>query len=385
MKKLQVFVSSTYKDLVEERQTAVQAILDAGHIPAGMELFRVGKTQMETIRRWIDESDIYCLIYCLILGGRYGTVDSTGFKSYVQLEYEYAVVKGKPLFALVLTEKMLNEKAKIQGKEAVFEQEHIEEYKAFKQMVEGHVVKFVNNHSEISKCIVLELGSIFNNQADRLIGWVQDSVDGELRRLENEIRKAPHEARLYMKRAEHLFSVQGGDTRQAVCDCLYAAFLEPDNPECYYRLIRWLAKESDRDRALRLAEEVCRLFPGEGRAYVHRAYVKYFKGQYCESVEDCDRALRLQRDSWYFNIRGCCHVRMGKYYAALDDFAEENLVRAQQELAAEDNLSIVFSNLGADKIIQQALEEKTQQNFDKAEMYFKIVNHFDPKSQLPKS
>lgn len=121
MKKLQVFVSSTYKDLVEERQTAVQAILDAGHIPAGMELFWAGKTQMETIRRWIDESDIYCLI----LGGRYGTVDSTGFKSYVQLEYEYAVVKGKPLFALVLTEKMLNEKAKIQGKEAVFEQETI--------------------------------------------------------------------------------------------------------------------------------------------------------------------------------------------------------------------------------------------------------------------
>ena len=33
-KKLQVFVSSTYTDLIEERQAAVQAILDAGHIPA---------------------------------------------------------------------------------------------------------------------------------------------------------------------------------------------------------------------------------------------------------------------------------------------------------------------------------------------------------------
>ncbi len=39
-KKLQVFVSSTYTDLIEERQAAVQAILDAGHIPAGMELFK---------------------------------------------------------------------------------------------------------------------------------------------------------------------------------------------------------------------------------------------------------------------------------------------------------------------------------------------------------
>lgn len=33
-KKLQVFISSTYTDLTEERQAAVEAILDAGHIPA---------------------------------------------------------------------------------------------------------------------------------------------------------------------------------------------------------------------------------------------------------------------------------------------------------------------------------------------------------------
>jgi len=39
-KKLQVFISSTYKDLVDERQSAVEAILNAGHIPAGMELFK---------------------------------------------------------------------------------------------------------------------------------------------------------------------------------------------------------------------------------------------------------------------------------------------------------------------------------------------------------
>ena len=31
-RKLQVFVSSTFIDLKEERQTAVQAILEAGHI-----------------------------------------------------------------------------------------------------------------------------------------------------------------------------------------------------------------------------------------------------------------------------------------------------------------------------------------------------------------
>lgn len=70
-KKLQVFVSSTYTDLKEERQAAVQAILDAGHIPAGMELFKAGKSQMVTIQKWIDESDVYMLI----LGGRYGSIE----------------------------------------------------------------------------------------------------------------------------------------------------------------------------------------------------------------------------------------------------------------------------------------------------------------------
>ena len=73
-KKLQIFISSTYIDLKEERQAAVQAILKAGHIPAGMELFTAGdKSQMETIKRWIDESDIYMLI----LGGRYGSIEPT--------------------------------------------------------------------------------------------------------------------------------------------------------------------------------------------------------------------------------------------------------------------------------------------------------------------
>ena len=33
-KKYQIFISSTYTDLQEERQAAVQAILEAGHIPA---------------------------------------------------------------------------------------------------------------------------------------------------------------------------------------------------------------------------------------------------------------------------------------------------------------------------------------------------------------
>ena len=70
MKKMQIFVSSTYEDLKDERQKMVEAILDAGHIPAGMEIFGGAGTVIGAIKRWIDESDIYFLL----LGGMYGSI-----------------------------------------------------------------------------------------------------------------------------------------------------------------------------------------------------------------------------------------------------------------------------------------------------------------------
>jgi hypothetical protein len=93
-KKLPIFISSTYTDLRDERQAAVEAILTAGHIPAGMELFAAGnESQMETIKRWIESSDIYMLIF----GGRYGTIEPKMGLSYIELEYEYAISKEIPV------------------------------------------------------------------------------------------------------------------------------------------------------------------------------------------------------------------------------------------------------------------------------------------------
>jgi len=42
-RKLQVFLSSTYEDLVDQRLAAMEAILAAGHIPAAMEQFAPGR------------------------------------------------------------------------------------------------------------------------------------------------------------------------------------------------------------------------------------------------------------------------------------------------------------------------------------------------------
>jgi hypothetical protein len=97
MKRFQVFVSSTFEDLKDERGIVVENILKLEHIPAGMELFSASNDeQFKYIERVIDESDYYVLI----IGNRYGSVDSDG-TSYTEKEYDYAVSKGIPILAFL--------------------------------------------------------------------------------------------------------------------------------------------------------------------------------------------------------------------------------------------------------------------------------------------
>ena len=156
-KKLQVFVSSTYTDLIEERQTAVQAILDAGHIPAGMELFKAGKSQMKTIQKWIDESDVYMLI----LGGRYGSIEESSGLSYTELEYRYALSKNMPVFAIILEDSYLISKVVNCGRDAIFEKYN--KYNDFMSFVKKQIVIFINDINQIAGKIHSNLNEIYND------------------------------------------------------------------------------------------------------------------------------------------------------------------------------------------------------------------------------
>ena len=67
-KKYQIFISSTYKDLIEARSKVRDAILSMMHFPVGMEMFNAAdEEQWEIIQETIDGSDYYVLI----LGQRY--------------------------------------------------------------------------------------------------------------------------------------------------------------------------------------------------------------------------------------------------------------------------------------------------------------------------
>lgn len=97
MKKYQIFVSSTYNDLSEERQTAIKAIINQRQIPAGMELFGpMGERQWDHIKREIDQSDYYLLI----VAGKYGSINEQGI-SYTEAEFDYACSRGIRVIAFL--------------------------------------------------------------------------------------------------------------------------------------------------------------------------------------------------------------------------------------------------------------------------------------------
>ncbi len=173
-KKLQVFVSSTYTDLIEERQAAVEAILDAGHIPAGMELFKAGNdSQLKTIYKWIDESDVYMLI----LGARYGSIETKSGKSYTQLEYEYAVSKDIPVFAVVLSDSFLTQKINSFGLKNVTEQVSLDKYQEFKSLVMSKIIREVDDCKDIKITIHSTLNEFINSYD--LVGWVRNNNEND--------------------------------------------------------------------------------------------------------------------------------------------------------------------------------------------------------------
>jgi|SRR5215467_5946303 len=74
-RRFQVFISSTYRDLEQERQKVLQAVLEMKAFPSGMELFpSADDEQWEFIKGEIDSSDYYIVI----VAGKYGSLAPDG-------------------------------------------------------------------------------------------------------------------------------------------------------------------------------------------------------------------------------------------------------------------------------------------------------------------
>ncbi|MBM6900563.1 DUF4062 domain-containing protein [Gemmiger formicilis] len=161
----QVFVSSTYEDLQEERKEVMQALLELDCMPAGMELFPASNDDQWTlIKRVIDTCDYYLLI----IGGRYGSTNTEGI-SYTQMEFEYALQTGKPIISF-----LPKTPEDIPSGKCDQDPEKREKLENFKKLAKKKLVKFWSTPEN--------LGSIVSRSMIKLIkdfpaeGWVKSNT-----------------------------------------------------------------------------------------------------------------------------------------------------------------------------------------------------------------
>lgn len=158
----QIFISSTYEDLREERQQATQAILEIGHFPSGMELFPASdSSQWELIKNVIKESDYYIVI----VGGRYGNIGTNGL-SYTEMEYDYAIEQGIPVLGFVRenTGDISNSRSEIsdEGKKRLV---------AFRNKVLSKLCRRYNSPAELGLAVMKSLVS--EMRINPRNGWVR--------------------------------------------------------------------------------------------------------------------------------------------------------------------------------------------------------------------
>ena len=98
-RKLGVFVGSTKKDLAERRDAVIGAILNAGHVPSGMELWAAGHIPTQDA---IKEHLSLCDVHLIILGARYGARIRPKGKSFTEWEYDISRKARRPVIAFLL-------------------------------------------------------------------------------------------------------------------------------------------------------------------------------------------------------------------------------------------------------------------------------------------
>lgn len=193
-KRYQVFLSSTYTDLKDERQKVIQTLMEMDCIPSGMELFpAMDEEQFEFIKKVIDDCDYYLLI----IGGRYGSTAAGGI-SYTEKEYDYAIEKGLKVIAFLHEEpdSLLSNKTDndptLRDKLAQFR----------KKAEEGRLVRYWKEATELTGLVAISL--IRTIKTYPAVGWVRatSAASSELLAEIHTLRKENEEFRLKLESSE---------------------------------------------------------------------------------------------------------------------------------------------------------------------------------------
>jgi hypothetical protein len=184
-KRYQVFVSSTFEDLQEERREVMQTLLSLNCIPTGMELFPAADEESsEVIKRFIGECDYYVLI----VGGRYGSTLPNG-KSFTEMEYDYALDAALPVLAF-----LHEDPGTIQARKTEQTDEGRAALAAFRERVKSaRHAKFWGSPKDLALAVYQSMSS--SMKSNPRTGWVRadqatdESAAQEILRLRKKIEE----------------------------------------------------------------------------------------------------------------------------------------------------------------------------------------------------
>lgn len=163
MKRYSIFISSTFVDLKDYRESVHNAILADGHFPIAMENFTASnQPQWDKIKPLIDECDYYILI----VGFYYGSIVDGETISYTQKEYEYAFSIGKPILSFFIDESF-----------KTIKDDNLSNINHFKEKIKnnGKLSKFCTDKNNLSSDIISSLHSEIDLIPQN--GWVKGGIE----------------------------------------------------------------------------------------------------------------------------------------------------------------------------------------------------------------
>jgi Domain of unknown function (DUF4062) len=177
-KRYQVFVSSTFDDLQEERRNVISVLISMNCFPAAMEFFQASdEDQWSLIKRVIDECDYYIVI----VGARYGSIDEKSGLSFTEKEYDYAIAKDKPVIGF-----FHGDPDKIpQGKSEKTEVSK-PKLEAFRAKVQKKMCKSWTSPAELGLAVSLSMPRLMQLRPSP--GWISGAEAADPAR-ENDLRK----------------------------------------------------------------------------------------------------------------------------------------------------------------------------------------------------
>lgn len=195
MIRYQVFLSSTFTDLKEERKEVLLELSPPRYITVGMEHFGASsRPPWEVIEKTIEESDYYVLI----IGGRYGSLVPGMNISYTEREFLFAKERGIPILAFILPDP----EKKVVGVRLEQTPKGKARLKAFVDKVKnsGITVEFWNDSNDLVRKISKSMANEVVTNPQR--GWTRGLEIGASNNVTLLAQVAPERSRSFMGSAE---------------------------------------------------------------------------------------------------------------------------------------------------------------------------------------